>query len=185
MERASVRSGSDFWASPNAWRTSASTTGYSASPRPGPTRSSDDSEKSRGRSRRRERERSREEEDDNDGNDSDADSQGTEKAGSSNSGQHVPASATDPGARARPEQDALDEIGAQDAFVAGMIYALSRQLVPGAPYSPGLEGSESKGRAGAEDMKRWRLDECLRCVSAASYMYRLIGYELYLGLLLS
>lgn len=59
----------------------------------------------------------------------------------------------------------LDEVGAQDAFVAGMIYALSRRLLPGGPYSPGLAsmGDEGNGWPG-EEKARWRLDECLRYV---------------------
>ncbi|TFK51235.1 hypothetical protein OE88DRAFT_1659082 [Heliocybe sulcata] len=32
--------------------------------------------------------------------------------------------------------EVIDEVGAQDAFVAGMIYALSRRVLPGAPYTP-------------------------------------------------
>lgn len=57
----------------------------------------------------------------------------------------------------------VDEIGAQDAFVAGMIYALSRQILPGAPFTPSAGGEPtSEGDLGAG---RWRLDECLRCVS--------------------
>lgn len=59
----------------------------------------------------------------------------------------------------------LDEVGAQDAFVAGMIYALSRRLLPGGPYSPGLAsmGDEGSNWPG-EEKARWRLDECLRYV---------------------
>ncbi|KAF9267743.1 hypothetical protein L218DRAFT_954940 [Marasmius fiardii PR-910] len=51
----------------------------------------------------------------------------------------------------------VDEVGAQDAFVAGMIYGLSRRMLPGAPYTPS-GGRESSN----DDRGRWRLDECLR-----------------------
>ncbi|TFY64950.1 hypothetical protein EVG20_g5769 [Dentipellis fragilis] len=81
---------------------------------------------------------------------SDADSEGTEIAGSSDTGAAKGKGKTTPAV-------AVDEVGAQDAFVAGMIYALSRRLLPGAPYSPGLAGVER-----TEDDRRWRLDECLR-----------------------
>lgn len=60
--------------------------------------------------------------------------------------------------------DAVDEVGAHDAFIAGMIYALSRRICPGAPYTPSAGGREDVD-AGTrnEDMRaRWKLDECLR-----------------------
>ncbi|KAI0338096.1 hypothetical protein BDW22DRAFT_1338576 [Trametopsis cervina] len=69
-----------------------------------------------------------------------------------------------------PSQDtSLDEIGGQDAFVAGMIYALSRRMVPGDPYTPSAvsrDGNTTTVR-GAEtererDRGKWRLEECLR-----------------------
>ncbi|KAH7911521.1 hypothetical protein BJ138DRAFT_1172491 [Hygrophoropsis aurantiaca] len=87
-----------------------------------------------------------------------------------------------------PEDDPDEDTeGAQDAFVAGMIYALSRRLVPGAPYTPTIpspynsnggghlnangngthahNGHENGGAGttnGGVDTGRWRLDECLR-----------------------
>ncbi|KAH7884752.1 hypothetical protein F5I97DRAFT_1497797 [Phlebopus sp. FC_14] len=60
-------------------------------------------------------------------------------------------------------EDVLDEEGAHCAFVAGMIWALSRRLMPGSPYVPG--GPTSDGEAGKDvsDLGvRWRLDECLK-----------------------
>lgn len=72
--------------------------------------------------------------------DNDDDSQGTE----------VPA---------EEKEEVIDEVGAQDAFVAGMIFALSRRVLPGAPYTPGSSGSDDGGRT-VEG--KWRLDECLR-----------------------
>lgn len=63
--------------------------------------------------------------------------------------------------------EGIDEIGAQDAFVAGMIYALSRKIMPGEPYFPtSVSRNESARmiRPVADDRQRWRLDECLRRV---------------------
>jgi FtsZ-interacting cell division protein ZipA len=54
-----------------------------------------------------------------------------------------------------------EDVGAQDAFIAGMIYALSRRLLPGAPYAPGLSGATEAQRS---EQGRWKLDECLRYV---------------------
>jgi len=56
--------------------------------------------------------------------------------------------------------DIIDEVGAQDAFIAGMIYALSRRLVPGSPYTPSWTGEDVSRPE--SDRGRWRLDECLR-----------------------
>ena len=61
--------------------------------------------------------------------------------------------------------DGVDETGAYDAFIAGMIYALSRRICPGVPYTPSSGGREDtdSGRMRTEDVRaRWRLDECLR-----------------------
>ncbi|KAF8493656.1 hypothetical protein F5888DRAFT_1617763 [Russula emetica] len=54
-----------------------------------------------------------------------------------------------------------EDIGAQDAFIAGMIYALSKRLLPGAPYAPGQSGS-GVAEASRSEGGRWKLDECLR-----------------------
>jgi hypothetical protein len=54
-----------------------------------------------------------------------------------------------------------EDIGAQDAFIAGMIYALSKRLLPGAPYAPGQSGSGA-AEASRSEGGRWKLDECLR-----------------------
>ncbi|KAJ3564311.1 hypothetical protein NP233_g8379 [Leucocoprinus birnbaumii] len=67
--------------------------------------------------------------------------------------------------RGRSGNELVDEIGAHDAFIAGMMYALSRRICPGAPYTPsagGREGSNAGGRAVDDVRARWRLDECLR-----------------------
>ncbi|KAJ7707681.1 Ribokinase-like protein [Mycena rosella] len=68
-----------------------------------------------------------------------------------------------------PEEDdtVVDEVGAQDAFVAGMIYALSRRITPGAPYTPSSAGEDS-GANSHDDRGRWRLDECLRFATELS-----------------
>ncbi|KIJ62898.1 hypothetical protein HYDPIDRAFT_135366 [Hydnomerulius pinastri MD-312] len=62
------------------------------------------------------------------------------------------------------EEDALDEEGAHAAFVAGMIWALSRRVMPGPPYVPGggSDGETKKDGAAGDLGVRWRLDECLR-----------------------
>lgn len=110
---------------------------------------------------------------DDDGNDS-TDSDDTEIAGG---GRRSNGSA---GRLARPAvpKQYVDEVGASDAFIAGMIYALSRRMLPGEPYTPsavsknkagavtGIAGT-ARGPGGASgsteiDRGRWRLEECLR-----------------------
>ncbi|THH15456.1 hypothetical protein EW146_g5023 [Bondarzewia mesenterica] len=148
----SVRSGSDFWAAPGTRRNSSTASAFSAALLGAEHSSASPSQglASHGQSSRRHRRQDTRDEDD----DSDADSQGTEIAGSSSGGAHITGNL-----HTKKEGPALDEVGAQDAFVAGMIYSLSRKILPGAPYSPGLAGAE--GVAG-DEVKRWRLDECLR-----------------------
>lgn len=34
------------------------------------------------------------------------------------------------------DEGVIDDVGAQEAFVSGMIWALSRKMVPGDPYTP-------------------------------------------------
>lgn len=77
--------------------------------------------------------------------DDDNDSQGTER----------------PGRDQDADADTVDEVGAQDAFIAGMIYSLSRRMCPGSPYTPSWTGGEANGSSESE-RGRWRLDECLR-----------------------
>ncbi|KAI6039893.1 hypothetical protein EDC04DRAFT_2682230 [Pisolithus marmoratus] len=63
------------------------------------------------------------------------------------------------------EEDVPDEEGAHAAFVAGMIWALSRRLLPGPPYTPDNHNNPSGDRKDgnvADLGVRWRLDECLR-----------------------
>ncbi|KAH9955682.1 hypothetical protein BC827DRAFT_1083854, partial [Russula dissimulans] len=88
------------------------------------------------------------------GDDSGDDSDGTEiAAGSSNDGSRAAHGA------AKSQGQRGGDVGAQDAFIAGMIYALSRRLLPGAPYAPGLAGAAEAQRS---EGGRWKLDECLR-----------------------
>ncbi|KAG6890118.1 hypothetical protein C0992_003071 [Termitomyces sp. T32_za158] len=77
--------------------------------------------------------------------DGDNDSQDTETPGDDNDDDSV-----------------IDEVGAQDAFVAGMIYALSRRIAPGLPYTPSWTGEDPNITISDFDKGRWRLDECLR-----------------------
>lgn len=79
---------------------------------------------------------------------SDADSQGTEMPG-------------------EESEDIIDEAGAHDAFIAGMIYALTRRLMPGAPYAPAAGGMSAQ-QAAESERGRWRLDECLRFAAELS-----------------
>ncbi|KAL0954895.1 hypothetical protein HGRIS_003828 [Hohenbuehelia grisea] len=166
VEVHSVRSGSEFWAGARSHTPSSSAftatqyvsdasgsatspgqpqspsfgyafghNGYSATPPPASRR-----DRTPGRHESREPQYGHYEED----RDDDADSQGTERP---------------------PEDDAdngvVDEVGAQDAFMAGMIYALSRRILPGPPYTP--MRSSGKGADKQEiDRGPWRLDECLR-----------------------
>ena len=59
------------------------------------------------------------------------------------------------------DADSVDEVGAQDAFIAGMIYSLSRRICPGSPYTPSWTGEDPNGSTDS-GRGRWRLDECLR-----------------------
>jgi hypothetical protein len=64
------------------------------------------------------------------------------------------------------DNEDIDEVGAQDAFVAGMIYALSRKMVPGDPYTPprlnGHAVNPVPFNTNEIDRGRWRLEECLK-----------------------
>ena len=102
-------------------------------------------------------------------NDSGDDSDGTEIAGgSSNDGLRAQGGGGAAGGHCQPvaaknlQQAArmrADDVGAQVAFIAGMIYALIRRLMPGAPYVPGMMGVTEPQRP---EGGRWKLDECLR-----------------------
>ncbi|CAK5268424.1 unnamed protein product [Mycena citricolor] len=136
----SVRSGSDFWAGGESRSPSSSAftaTHYNSDGNTEAWVSS--GSYSRSPSQNWNHERS----DDYDDDDDDNDSTGTEV----------------------PDDGVIDEVGAQDAFVAGMIYALSRRILPGAPYTP---GDTSVSQSHENDKGRWRLDECLRFATELS-----------------
>ncbi|EJD08297.1 uncharacterized protein FOMMEDRAFT_16715 [Fomitiporia mediterranea MF3/22] len=80
--------------------------------------------------------------------DADRDSQGTETGGG------------------KREKDKRDESAAQDAFIAGMMYALSQRILPGPPYTPS-SGLHPQYGAGILDVERgkWKLEDCLRFAS--------------------
>ncbi|KAI0791311.1 hypothetical protein C8Q75DRAFT_757661 [Abortiporus biennis] len=73
----------------------------------------------------------------------------------------------------------VDEVGAADAFISGMMYALSRRMLPGEPYTP--SAMVRKDRDGGATVRsiseaaqierergRWRLEECLRFATELS-----------------
>ena len=66
----------------------------------------------------------------------------------------------------KKENGARDEIAAQDAFIAGMIYSLGQRILPGAPYTPSATPYAQVYGAGAGsldlDRGRWKLEDCLR-----------------------
>jgi sugar/nucleoside kinase (ribokinase family) len=64
------------------------------------------------------------------------------------------------------DESLVDDVGAQDAFIAGMIYALTRRICPGLPYTPAWSGEEVDGST--PDTFRWRLDECLKFATELS-----------------
>lgn len=57
------------------------------------------------------------------------------------------------------DEDVIDEIGAQEAFVAGMIFSLTRNILPGEPYTP---RSSPTGHSVNDGGGKWRLEECLK-----------------------
>ncbi|KAG6812958.1 hypothetical protein H0H92_015077 [Tricholoma furcatifolium] len=140
----SVRSGSDFWAGARG-HTPTSSAYFSADMsdfgnESGPSYSTSSSGQKRARSRRR----TTDDDDDND-------SQGTEIPGGEDDHDGI-----------------VDEVGAHDAFIAGMIYALSRCIAPGFPYTPAWTREDSSAGSPESERGRWRLDECLRLMELAS-----------------
>ncbi len=64
-------------------------------------------------------------------------------------------------------EDESESQEAYEAFMAGMIYALSRRLLPGDPYTPFAVHGSNRERSDSNqsgDRDLWRLDECLRSV---------------------
>ncbi|KAL0580984.1 hypothetical protein V5O48_001076 [Marasmius crinis-equi] len=143
-EITSVRSGSDFWADGRSRTPSSSA--FSASYR---SRNDDSlSAPSPGRARSRSR---------SPGPMSTTDQSRYRESGTSYDDETDSQTTEVPEEEEDVDDGVVDEVGAQDAFVAGMIYALSRRMLPGAPYTPGSAGAGTNTTSG-----RWRLDECLR-----------------------
>lgn len=78
-----------------------------------------------------------------DADDEDNDSQGTETGRKR--------------ANQQDTEDSLEDPSTQDAFMAGMIYALSRRILPGPPYTPASRRVEAE-----PDRGPWKLEDCLR-----------------------
>ncbi|KAF8896333.1 hypothetical protein BD779DRAFT_1495265 [Infundibulicybe gibba] len=165
IEVRSVRSGSEFWADGRSRTTSSGdfTAGYTSDvgnetrDSAGMGFSSPPFSQSQIQSRRHRTRGQYHPEDDNDD-----DSQGTETPERSGS--------------ADADDDVLDEVGAQDAFVAGMIFALSRKIAPGSPYTPSWNPTDDATHEA--ERGRWRLDECLRfATELAGRKARMRGWE--------
>lgn len=87
--------------------------------------------------------------------------------------------------KAKKDGEVRDEVAAQDAFVAGMIYSLGQRILPGAPYTPSATPYGQVYGAGAGnldlDRGRWKLEDCLRCgpfldKCSSQYHYRSYSY---------
>ncbi|RPD77074.1 hypothetical protein L226DRAFT_483399 [Lentinus tigrinus ALCF2SS1-7] len=172
----SVRTGSDFWAGGGHDTESSSMftadllnfgpgsgSGSSSSPARRPPADEEIAryqrngpKKKQDRSRRNEKRAAFRDEDDGSSSDSD----GTQIAGHGGGFRPV----LDAPRRPPPSNEVVDEVGAQDAFVAGMMWALSRRLLPGEPYTPSAVGSDATVAGAEGDILRgkWRLEECLR-----------------------
>lgn len=190
----SVRSASTFWAGAGHHTESSSEFTTSAVQRFNSLSSSASDPSSnatpRGNARHKARHRRRDRDDDSSSSDSD----GTQIAGQNGRGSNSSAGlngGNQPN-RPRPAPDpngVVDEVGASDAFIAGMMYALTRRMLPGEPYTPSavqkgrdgnvtgvagangtMRGAPGAGAAVDMDMVRgkWRLEECLRSVIAQS-----------------
>lgn len=86
--------------------------------------------------------------------------------------------------QAQAQDTVVDDIGGQDAFVSGMIYALSRRITPGDPYTPSAVSRDGNATIvrGAEpdrerDREKWRLEECLRWAISELDMRSLILFN--------
>ncbi|KAF8968151.1 hypothetical protein BDZ97DRAFT_1801197 [Flammula alnicola] len=153
----SVRSGSDFWAggrsrTPSSHAFTAGGSNYMSD-------TGDESDKARPHQFLRGLSHTRQGQGTNESSqytntteDDDNDSQGTET----------------PGGEQETDDNVVDEIGAQDAFISGMIYALSRRICPGLPYTPAWSGEDESGANSEDSRGRWRLDECLRFATELS-----------------
>ncbi|KAL5512496.1 hypothetical protein ACEPAG_3149 [Sanghuangporus baumii] len=135
----SVRSGSGFWAAGHGTGSNTSSSAFTAF---STVQSSNAHESSLGSSGMCDIPEVRTEDADRE---ADRDSQGTEVGG-----------------RGKHNVDSRDEAAAQDAFIAGMIYALSQRILPGPPYAPA--GTHTSNNFDIERGK-WKLEDCLRFAS--------------------
>lgn len=61
------------------------------------------------------------------------------------------------------KEEKRDELAAQDAFIAGMIYSLGQRILPGSPFTPSAASyAAAYSSTGELDRGRWRLEDCLR-----------------------
>lgn len=190
-EMESVRTGSGFWA--GAGHYTESSAEYSASTmqplssdsngrRPSSSqnpryRNQQDAQQSRRQQPQQKRSRHRDDSDDDEGAES-TDSDDTQIAGGGRGSNGSAGRLTRQSADPTAAKAFFDEVGASDAFIAGMMYALSRRMLPGDPYTPsavskdrdgavmGIAGA-ARGPGGSNgpaevDRGRWRLEECLR-----------------------
>ena len=146
VEVVSVRTGSDFWAGQHTDSSSVFTAGVLSSSSPSGTRTPSSSVPQSQWMRQRDR------------REGSADSDETQTG--------VATSGSAPDARRNEafRSEIVDEVGAQDAFVAGMMFALTRRLLPGEPYTPSIVSRGKDVASDVREMGRWRLEECLRCV---------------------
>lgn len=187
----SVRSGSGFWAGAGHDTETSSEFTASAIQRLNSLTSSSSDPSSNATPRRNTRRKSRRRHRHQNDESSSSDSDGTQIAGANGRGSNssVGINGNNQQNRPRPGTDAngvVDEVGASDAFIAGMMYALTRRMLPGEPYTPSAVRKDRDGAvtsvAGANttmrgapsgagktvdlDMLRgrWRLEESLRFV---------------------
>ena len=132
----SVRSGSGFWAAGHRTGSNTSSSAFTAF---SAIQSSNAHESSFGSSGMTDIPEIRAE-------DVDRDSQGTEVGGGG-----------------KRDTESRDEAAAQDAFIAGMVYALSQRILPGPPYAP--TGTYAPKNIEIERGK-WKLEDCLRYVGS-------------------
>ncbi|KAI0942387.1 hypothetical protein AcW1_003031 [Taiwanofungus camphoratus] len=165
----SVRTASDFWAGEHSDSTSVFTAGALSSCAPSLPPSTQ-AQHAASSTRRREPEPRRSADDDVDSDDSDGTQVAPGRSGASGvahgsgGGGGYPQRIAGPNGTcvATTSGEVLDEVGAQDAFVAGMMFALSRRLLPGEPYTPAAVRDEPTASDGERERGRWRLEECLR-----------------------
>ncbi|KAI0776967.1 hypothetical protein BD413DRAFT_524291 [Trametes elegans] len=176
----SVRTGSDFWAGAGNHTESSSTFtadmlsstpqrggarggGFAPDATPRPSNKPQQQQQQQGRAAKKGKRAAYKSPDRSEEEDS-SDSDGTQIAGHGGGVRSAPdASRGRAQPPAPPASDVVDEVGAQDAFVAGMMWALSRRLLPGEPYTPSAVSSDGTTAVDPDrERGRWRLEECLR-----------------------